>query len=123
ADSPGAEIVTGAGPGGGPHVRTFLSNGTPAAGQAGDGFFAYGPTFTGGVSVAVGDVRPDIPGDEIVTGAFSNGGPHVRVFTAQGNPLGDGFMAFDPHFTGGVSVAVGNFDTANQGLEIAFAAG
>jgi hypothetical protein len=47
----------------------------------------------------------------------------VRVFTAQGAPLGGGFMAFDPHFTGGVSVAVGNFDTVNQGLEIAVAAG
>jgi len=122
-DSPGNEIVTGAGPGGGPHVRTFLANGAPAPGQAGSGFFAYGPTFSGGVSVAVGDVRPDIAGDEIVTGAFSNGGPHVRVFTADGTPLGDGFMAFDQHFTGGVSVAVGNFDSVNQGLEIAVAAG
>ena len=117
------EIVTGAGPGGGPHVRTFLANGTPAPGQAGDGFFAYGPTFTGGVSIAVGDVRPDVAGDEIVTGAFSNGGPHVRVFTAQGAPLGDGFMAFDPHFTGGVSVAVGDFEPDTAGLEIAVAAG
>jgi subtilisin family serine protease len=122
-DSDGDEIVTGAGPGGGPHVRTFLGNGTPAPGQAGDGCYAYGPSFTGGVSVAVGDVRTDIPGEEIVTGAFSSGGPHVRVFTAQGEPLGDGFMAFDPHFTGGVSVAVGNFDAGNAGLEIAVAAG
>jgi subtilisin family serine protease len=123
-ESDGDEIVTAAGPGGGPHIRTFLANGTPAPGQAGDGFFAYGPTFTGGVSVAVGDVRPDVPGEEIVTGAFSNGGPHVRVFTAQGTPLGDGFMAFDPHFTGGVSVAVGNFDAGlNDGMEIAVAAG
>jgi hypothetical protein len=122
-DSDGNEIVTGAGPGGGPHVRTFLANGAPAPGQAGDGFFAYGPTFTGGVSVAVGDVRPDIAGDEIVTGALSNGGPHVRVFTADGTPLGSGFMAFDQHFTGGVSVAVGDFDSGNQGLEIAVAAG
>jgi subtilisin family serine protease len=123
-DSDGDEIVTAAGPGGGPHIRTFLANGTPAPGQAGDGFFAYGPTFTGGVSVAVGDVRPDVPGEEIVTGAFSNGGPHVRVFTAQGTPLGDGFMAFDPHFTGGVSVAVGNFEAGlNDGMEIAVAAG
>jgi thermitase len=122
-DFPGDEIVTGAGPGGGPHVRTFLANGTPAPGQAGDGFFAYGPTFSGGVSLAVGDVRPDVAGDEIITGAATNGGPHVRVFSANGAPLGDGFMAFDPHFIGGVSVAVGDFDGANSGLEIAVAAG
>ncbi|HVT77168.1 MAG TPA: S8 family serine peptidase [Acidimicrobiales bacterium] len=123
-NSDGNEIVTGAGPGGGPHVRTFLASGTPAPGQAGSGFYAYGPYFTGGVSVAVGDVRPDVPGDEIVTGALSHGGPHVRVFSADGTPLDNGgFMAFDPAFTGGVSVAVGDFDGGSPGLEIAVAAG
>jgi hypothetical protein len=122
-DIPGDEIVTGAGAGGGPHVRVFLGNGQPAPGQAGDGFFAYGPSFTGGVSVAVGDVRPDVPGAEIVTGAASSGGPHVRVFSANGTPLDNGgFFAFDPGFSGGVQVAVGNFDGAD-GLEIAVAAG
>ncbi len=122
-DSPGDEIVTGAGAGGGPHVRVFLGNGSPAPGQAGDGFFAYGPTFTGGVSVAVGDVRPDVPGEEIITGAASSGGPHVRIFSAQGAPLDNGgFFAFDPGFTGGIQVTVGNFDGAS-GQEIAVAAG
>ena len=122
-DSPGDEIVTGAGAGGGPHVRAFLSDGSPAPGLAGSGFFAYGADFTGGVNVAVGDVRPDVPGDEIVTGAASHGGPHVRVFAADGTPLDNGgFYAFDPNFTGGIQVAVGNFDGAG-GLRIAVAAG
>ncbi|MEY2399316.1 MAG: serine protease [Actinomycetota bacterium] len=122
-DVPGDEIVTGAGAGGGPHVRVFLGNGLPAPGQAGDGFFAYAPTFNGGVSVAVGDVRPDVPGEEIVTGAASRGGPHVRVFSANGTPLDNGgFFAFDPAFSGGVQVAVGNFDGAD-GMEIAVGAG
>ncbi|HUR77510.1 MAG TPA: S8 family serine peptidase [Acidimicrobiales bacterium] len=118
----GDEIVTGAGPGGGPHVRVFLANGTPAPGQAGDGFFAYGPTFSGGVSLAVGDVRPDVVGEEIITGAATSGGPHVRVFSANGTPLGGGFMAFVPAFTGGVSVAAGDFDGV-AGDEIVVAAG
>ncbi|MBA2609927.1 MAG: S8 family serine peptidase [Actinobacteria bacterium] len=122
-DVPGDEIVTGAGAGGGPHVRVFLGNGLPAPGKAGDGFFAYGAAFTGGVTVAVGDVRPDVAGDEIITGAASNGGPHVRIFSAVGAPLDNGgFFAFDPGFGGGVQVAVGNFD-GNNGMEIAVAAG
>ena len=96
-----AEIVTGAGSGGGPHVRIF--NGT---GQAIGGFFAYDPAFHGGVNVAVGDVDSDGAG-EIVTGAGPGGGPHVRVFDGSGNPIGAGFFAYDPHFVGGVSVAAG----------------
>ena len=122
-ESPGDEIVTGAGAGGGPHVRVFLGDGSPAPGQAGNGFFAYGPTFTGGVSIAVGDVRSDVPGEEIVTGARSFGGPHVRIFSADGTPIDNGgFFAFDPGFSGGIEVAVGNFDGGGD-ADIAVAAG
>ena len=46
----GAEILTGTGPGGGPHVRTFGLDGTPI----GAGFYAYGASFSGGVFVAAG---------------------------------------------------------------------
>ena len=49
-DAIGAEIITGPGPGGGPHIRTF----GPDGGAIGGGFFAYDPTFTGGVYVAGG---------------------------------------------------------------------
>ena len=45
-----AQIVTGAGAGGGPHVRVF----TGAGADTGIGFFAYGSGFTGGVTVAAG---------------------------------------------------------------------
>ncbi len=50
-----ADIVTGAGPGGGPHVRVF--SGVDLAVLA--SFFAYDPGFHGGVSVAAGDINGD----------------------------------------------------------------
>jgi hypothetical protein len=98
------EIITAAGPGGGPHVRVF----TPAGALISE-FFAYAPNVTGGVSVAVGDV---VPGgkQEIVTGAGPGGAAHVKTFNCLGQAIGNGFYAYDPAFTGGVWVAVGNVD-------------
>ena len=94
-----AEIVTGAGPGGGPNVKVFN-----AAGGLLASFFAYDPGFRGGVNVAAADVNGDGKA-ELVTGAGPGGGPHVRTFTAGGAAIGGGFFAYDPRFTGGVSVA------------------
>lgn len=102
------EIVTGAGPGGGPHVRTFRENGAPIG-----SFFAYDGGFRGGVYVASGDVD-GIPGDEIITGAGAGGGPHVRIFNSLGAPIG-GFFAYDPGFPGGVRVATG--DVTGDGVD------
>jgi hypothetical protein len=96
------EIVTGAGPGGGPHVKVF-------DGRTGDtlaSLFAYDPAFRGGISVAVGDVDGDGQAD-IVTAPGIGGGPDVRVFDASGN-LKSGFLAYDAAFRGGVSVAIGD---------------
>jgi subtilisin family serine protease len=97
------EIVTGAGPGGYPHVRIFGPDGS-----GGSGFYAYPIGFSGGVNVAVGDVDNDGV-DEIVTGAGPGGYPHVRIFEADGTPIG-GFYAYSTAFAGGVDVAVGDID-------------
>ena len=63
-----ADIITGAGLGGGPHVRVFSG----ADGSELAGFFAYDPAFLGGVAVAGGDVNGDGLAD-IITGRRPRG--------------------------------------------------
>jgi hypothetical protein len=104
------EIVTGAGAGGGPHVRVFKADGTPV----GDGFVAYDPGFSGGVRVAVARLNGPSNPPSIITGAGPGGGPHVRVWQANGQPVGTGFFAYSPAFTGGVYVAGG--DVSGDGV-------
>ena len=99
-------VVVGAGQSGGPHVRVFDRDG----GVVNDGFYAYAPAFSGGVRVAVCDLYGDGGTDEIVTAPGPGGGPHIRIFTRDGNPIGGGFMAYSPNFTGGVYVGCGDLD-------------
>jgi hypothetical protein len=104
------EIVTGAGPGGGPHVKVF-------DGLSGDeilSFYAYDERFRGGVNVAAGDGR-------IVTGAGPGGGPHVKAFSSTGAETAS-YFAYAESFVGGVRVAIG--DTNGDGTaEIVTGAG
>ena len=78
-----AEVITGAGPGAGPHVRVWnLRSGVTEMA----GFDAYDPRFSGGVSVATGDINGDGRA-EIVTGPGPGGGPHVRVLSLSGGSV------------------------------------
>ena len=108
-----AEIVVGAGPGGGPHVRVFNRYGRSLYA----GFFAYDSRFRGGVNVAVGDVNGD-GATEIVTGPGPGGGPHVRVFNRYGRPVTPGFFAADPASRNGARVATADIDGDGK-MEIA----
>lgn len=97
------EIITGAGPGGGPHVRIFKSDGTPVG-----GFFAYDATLRNGVNVAVGDLDGDGKG-EIITGPGKGSAPEIKAFDLKGF-LKERFLIFAPDFFGGVNVASGDTD-------------
>ncbi|WP_442511182.1 Ig-like domain-containing protein [Novipirellula sp. SH528] len=97
------DIITGAGPGGGPHVKVFDG----LTGATLHSFFAYDPQFTGGVFVATGDVSGDGFAD-IITGAGAGGGPHVKVFSGSTGAELASFFAFSDSFTGGVRVATGD---------------
>jgi len=98
------DVITAAGPGGGPAVEVFHTDGSLVR-----GFYAYDVAFNGGVWVASGNVNPVSPSDEIVTGAGEGGGPHLRIFSNTGSPIG-GFMAYPTAFHGGVHVASGDVD-------------
>ncbi|MBX7105913.1 MAG: DUF4394 domain-containing protein [Gemmataceae bacterium] len=97
-----ADVIVGAGEGGGPHVRVFDGK----TGSVIQDFFAYDALFTGGVNVAGGDFNGDGNAD-IVTGAGPGGSPHVMVYAGGSGQILKSFMAFDTAFTGGVQVAAG----------------
>ncbi|MFL5331529.1 MAG: hypothetical protein ACJ8C4_21780 [Gemmataceae bacterium] len=105
-----AEIITGAGAGGGPHVKVYDG----FDGSLVRSFFAYDSNFTGGVTVAAGDVDKDGL-DDIITGAGPGGGPHVEAFSGQNNSVLRSFFAYPAGFSGGVFVASG--DVNNDGFD------
>lgn len=108
-------VVAGAGPGGSSQVRVFDVNTLPIG-----GFTAYDAAFRGGVNVVAADLDGD-GRDEIVTAPASGGGPHVRLFTARGVPMG-GFMAFDSRERGGWQIAAADVNGDGRD-EIAVLAG
>jgi fibronectin-binding autotransporter adhesin len=113
-----ADLVTGAGVGGGPHVKV-LDGQTLAELHS---FFAYDPDFRGGVTVRLGDVSGDGFAD-VVTGAGPGGGPHVRVFDGRTRAEIQNFFAGDPESRGGVFVGVADFRNTGNFIVTASANG
>ncbi|HQL34380.1 MAG TPA: S8 family serine peptidase [bacterium] len=98
-----AEIVVGAGAGGGPHVRIFDHKGL-LKGQ----FFAFAKNFRGGVNVAAGNIDGQ-GAAEIIAVPGQGGAPEVKIFDRRGHLQGQ-FFAFEKNFKGGLQVAVANVD-------------
>jgi hypothetical protein len=105
-DGKGAdEIITGAGAGGGPHVRVFDGNGIVK-----QQFFAYATSFTGGVYVAAGDTL-GLGRDQVITGAGFGGGPQVRLFdSGDKNKAVGSFFAYNKNLRAGVRVSAADLD-------------
>lgn len=102
-------FAVGAGVGGGPRVKVYESD----TGTLLFDFFAYEPTFRGGVHVTQGDVNGDGV-DDIITTPAAGGGPLVKVFDGLNGQLLAAFYAYDPNFFGGVFAAV--TDVNNDGF-------
>lgn len=115
-----ADLITAAGPGGGPHVIIWtITPGVPYA-TVQSGFFAFEPGFTGGITLATGNINGDVSPsgnafDDIIVGAGAGGGPRVKAFAGNANfaainnqsQLVD-FFAYAPEFNLGVNVAAGD---------------
>ena len=103
------DIITAAGPGGGPHIKVFDAK----TGRDIGGFFSADPSFSGGLTVTTGDVDGD-GRSEIIVGTDTGGGPRVTVFrynlaTGAFDNVAD-FFAYSVDFNKGVRVAAADID-------------
>jgi hypothetical protein len=105
------DIVTGAGAGGGPHVKVF--DGMTLTEYV--GFFGINDaSFTGGVRVAVGDLNNDGYAD-IVAAAGEGGGPRISTWNGRTiaqaripTSLAPDFFAYEATLKNGAYIAVGD---------------
>jgi hypothetical protein len=121
-----ADLVVGAGVGGGPRVSVYDGR-TLAAGQLTKlvpDFFALSPALRSGVYVTVGDVNGDGFAD-ILYSTGDTGGPRVRVVSGAvlvANPGADvaalpalaDFFVWDPNDRKGIRIAVRDLDGDGQ---------
>ena len=112
-----ADLIVAAGTGGGPRVAMYDGNSVAAGGRVkitGD-FFAFEPTFTGGVHLAAADIDGD-GFAEVIAGAGEGGGPRVRTISGKGLTAGqvttvtDQFVFDDAGNSGGARVAASDLD-------------
>jgi len=93
-----AEIIAGAGAGGGPNVRTFNAAGTLLS-----DVLVYEANFSGGVRVAARDIDGDGRA-EIITGAGIGGASRVSIFVGPNLNRQEDFFAFDDGVRTGIFV-------------------
>lgn len=93
------EVVVASGQGYAPRVGVYNVSGNLL-----QEFLGFPNDFRGGVEVAAGDIDGNgIP--ELYVSPSQQGGPHVRIFNAQGELIG-GFFAFDAQNRFGAAVAI-----------------
>ena len=91
------KIVVAAGPGGGPRVRLF----EPTPLQMVNDFFAFEPSFRGGVNIAVGDFGE---GNMIAAAPETGGSPVVQLFNSSGDATLK-HTVFNTDYQGGLNIS------------------
>lgn len=108
-----AEIATGAGNGGGPHVKVYDGATVNVVRE----FMAYEDTFRGGVRVAAGSLRFGQP-VSLITSPGDGGGPLIRAFDGLGGGMLWQQLVFDGTGRSGVYVSIG--DVTGDGVNEVF---
>ncbi len=104
-----ADWVLGTGPGGGSRVRVL--DGRTFADLVPE-YWAFEPSFTGGVYLAAADFDGDGRAEVVIT-PDQGGGPRVQILsvgTGQFDKRADFFGLSDPSFRGGARVAAGDLN-------------
>ena len=95
-----ADVIAGAGVGGGPRVQIFSGADRSVLAN----YFAYDPNVRTGVQVAGGDVNGNGRAD-VIAGTGAGGGPNVKIFDGTTTTPAASFFAYASTFNGGVRVA------------------
>lgn len=113
------EIVVSPASKGGPQIRLFSQLGV-LQGQ----FFAYEKKYTGGVNIAILNIRDGARKNKakIITTPANNHEPLLKVFDHHAH-LDNQFLAFQSSFVGGVNISTGDFNLDGVDEIITAAAG
>jgi len=117
------DVIVGSGAGGGGHVK--IQSGLDLAPLA--DFFAYGPSFGGGVFVAAGDVDGDgsaemvVSPDENPNGVWTLYLYDVAIASSEPDPIAS--IEPYPGFSGGVRVGIGALADVDALADILFGPG
>ena len=99
-----ADIIVAAGTGGQGHVVVFSGADLGLLAS----FFAFGPAFSGTVSLAADDFDGDGRAEVAVAPSSAGYDPHVKVLRPLTEELVSSFYAYDSGFRGGVQLATTN---------------
>ena len=109
------DIITGTGLGDGSHVKAFSGKDQTLLLS----FVAYDPTYLGGVFVAATDLNGD-GFDDVITTPQSGAQAFVKEWSGLDQGLLAGFLAFDPSFVGGTTMATDLAPESRRGEAVSY---